>query len=434
VDADPLAAVTERLLGDRHQAVVDAIASEVFDRHPVYAGLRDKAGFRRGVAKLVELHCATVAGHRRLTAAELVSLHVIGAQRAREGIPEEDMVGTVDSAVTIGWDQFVDVLTEVCPDPDEIGGIVKEVFRRTAVFVDDVQGGLCSGYRSENEQRLPSHVRVQATVVDRLLDGSWTDDALYQYARECGVVLLPPMRPILVTGRADIGRLREAATAVAGAGADIIEGPVRTAESLPHAVLVSNGADEAPQNAISLMKKLSADRDVVVLVGGLADSPAGMPTAYRVAEDHLRLAPLARPTGGAVGCDELALYRLLDTATPEERADFCIRVLGDLRKLSRDKRSELLETCEALIAERWNTRAASRALGVHYQTMRYRLRRVQEVTGRDLSIALDRLLLEVAVRVYRGWLAPLSDACEADRNAQSSDARRTAPTSRRRSR
>lgn len=101
-------------------------------------------------------------------------------------------------------------------------------------------------------------------------------------------------------------------------------------------------------------------------------------------------------------CDELALYRLLDSARPEERADFCVRVLGHLPTLPADKRNEFVDTAEVLVSMGWNASAAGQAMRVHYQTMRYRLRKLREVTGRNLSDPVDRLLLEVAIRIYPG--------------------------------
>lgn len=410
VTNDPLVAVTMRLLGDRHEVVVERICSEVFEKRPVYAGLRDKAGFRRGVSKLVQLHCVTTVERRRLTPPEVVTLHVIGAQRAREGVPEDEMVGTVRAAMVAGWGQFVDLLAEVCPTSADMKTALKEVYGRNADFGDDVQAGLCSGFRSELEQRLPSHVRAQSAVVDRLVDGSWTDEELFAHAREHGVPLLPPLGPLLVTGPTDMATLRKAASEVAASVPSIVEGPTRTTGTVAHVVLVANQATvERRSKVLSDVREAASRLGAVVVVSPPSERPSSFGVAYGLAEAGLPFARSARPRGGLVLCDELALYRLLDSAGPEERTDFCGRVLGNLSSLPADKRAELVDTAEVLISVGWNATAACEVIGVHYQTMRYRVRRLREVTGRNPSDSVDRVLLELAVRIYRGWLVALSD-------------------------
>ena len=46
---------------------------------------------------------------------------------------------------------------------------------------------------------------------------------------------------------------------------------------------------------------------------------------------------------------------------------------------------------------RW--RATAAALHIHHNTLRYRLKRVEELTGRDLSLVADRLDMQIALLV-----------------------------------
>jgi hypothetical protein len=399
--------VTERLLGDRHEETVDAVCAEVFARHPVYAGLRDGDGYRRAVSRLVRLHGATVGERRRMTSAEAVTLHVIGAQRAREGVPEDDMVGSVRAAMAAGWRQCVDLLAEACETPTVMADALKELYERHVAFGEDVQAGLCSGFRSEADQRLPSHVRTQAAVVDRLLEGACTDDELYEHARQYGVPLPSPLVPLVVTGPVDAGVLRAAAGKVARAIPGTVEGPTRTAGPVVHVVLVATAVeDDRRSTLLGRVHEVAKAEGAAVVVGSPAACPSSFEAAYRRVEADLGCARAARPRGGAVDSDELAFYALLARARPEERADFCTQVLG---RLLTPVNEELLGSIEVLVSTKWNVAAASRAMGVHQQTMRYRVRSIGKLTGRNPSDPHDRLLLDVAVRIYRGWLAELSD-------------------------
>jgi DNA-binding PucR family transcriptional regulator len=61
--------------------------------------------------------------------------------------------------------------------------------------------------------------------------------------------------------------------------------------------------------------------------------------------------------------------------------------------------AELLVTLRAYFAAVGDVRAAGAALGLHYNTVRYRLRKAEEVAGLDLSDPDQRLLAELQVRL-----------------------------------
>ncbi|MFD0788293.1 PucR family transcriptional regulator, partial [Micromonospora azadirachtae] len=62
---------------------------------------------------------------------------------------------------------------------------------------------------------------------------------------------------------------------------------------------------------------------------------------------------------------------------------------------------ELLETLDAFIAAGGTLESAARALFVHPNTVRYRLRRIAEVTGLSPLTARDAFALQVALAVGR---------------------------------
>lgn len=168
---DPLAAVTQQLLHDQHAALVDHITAEVFARQRSYAQMRDTSGYLAAVSHLVKLYCCTIAEDRRVHAEEVVALNVIGAHRAREGIKEGEMVESLNTAVVAGFAFLVRVLADICPSTEAMGPAVTTAFERTRLFSEDIEAGLRAGYNTEHEQRLPEHLRTQATAVDLLLEG-----------------------------------------------------------------------------------------------------------------------------------------------------------------------------------------------------------------------------------------------------------------------
>lgn len=63
--------------------------------------------------------------------------------------------------------------------------------------------------------------------------------------------------------------------------------------------------------------------------------------------------------------------------------------------------SNLSESAESYLAHYGDVRSAAAAVQVHPNTLRYRIRRVEEIVGVDLQYASDRLLLELQLILRR---------------------------------
>jgi len=75
------------------------------------------------------------------------------------------------------------------------------------------------------------------------------------------------------------------------------------------------------------------------------------------------------------------------------------RVFG--RLLALDDRAVLLATVEAWLDAGGSATAAGQALFCHPNTVRYRLRRVEELTGRSVDVPRAAAELAVALRALR---------------------------------
>ncbi|MFD9956610.1 PucR family transcriptional regulator [[Kitasatospora] papulosa] len=191
---------------------------------------------------------------------------------------------------------------------------------------------------------------------------------------------------------------------------------------VPLTALASRSPDEAGASAESadadqLEAALHADAllDAVrePLSAGLGDDgrlTLGVSAAVHSAEGlrgaleearHARRVAAARP--GAVcaaGHHELASHVLLLPFVPDDvRRAFTARLLDPLRDYDRRHRAELIETLEAFLDcdGSW-TRCAAR-LHLHVNTLRYRVGRIEQLTGRDLSRLEDKLDFFLALRM-----------------------------------
>lgn len=123
--------------------------------------------------------------------------------------------------------------------------------------------------------------------------------------------------------------------------------------------------------------------------------PAELGTAWTQAVAAARAA-LAEPRLGPVAqWARLGPYRLLTSLSPEARHDAAVS------PLLAPAHQELARTAEVYLDCAGQAGRTAAELGVHRQTLYYRLSRVEQLTGLDLDDGEDRLLLHMALKAAR---------------------------------
>ncbi|MFC7302987.1 PucR family transcriptional regulator [Streptomyces monticola] len=145
---------------------------------------------------------------------------------------------------------------------------------------------------------------------------------------------------------------------------------------------------------------LDGDGRLTLGVSASVHSAEGLRGALEEAR-HARRVAAARPGRVcAAGHQELASHVLLLPFVPDDvRRAFTARLLDPLRDYDRRHRAELIPTLEAFLDcdGSW-TRCATR-LHLHVNTLRYRVGRIEQLTGRDLSRLEDKLDFFLALRI-----------------------------------
>ncbi|MET9803869.1 PucR family transcriptional regulator ligand-binding domain-containing protein [Streptomyces sp. NPDC006368] len=145
---------------------------------------------------------------------------------------------------------------------------------------------------------------------------------------------------------------------------------------------------------------LADDGRLTLGVSAAVHSAEGLRGALEEAR-HARRVAAARPGRVcAAGHHELASHVLLLPFVPDDvRRAFTARLLDPLRDYDRRHRAELIPTLEAFLDSdgSW-TRCATR-LHLHVNTLRYRVGRIEQLTGRDLSRLEDKLDFFLALRM-----------------------------------
>jgi PucR family transcriptional regulator, purine catabolism regulatory protein len=142
--------------------------------------------------------------------------------------------------------------------------------------------------------------------------------------------------------------------------------------------------------------------DARIGLGMPEPDPRGLRRTYQEARFALEAAAATqatRPGPRVATVDDLGSHRLL-LALQEDAAleAFSRGLLGPLRAYDQRQRGELVASLRTFLEHNGNWEAAARALDVHRHTLRYRIRRVAELTGRDLDSAADRVELWLALQ------------------------------------
>jgi purine catabolism regulator len=133
-------------------------------------------------------------------------------------------------------------------------------------------------------------------------------------------------------------------------------------------------------------------------MGGLAADAGGLRTAIVEARHACRFARLRRDAGWA-SHDQVGSHSLLLALQDEEvLAAFRRALLRPLEEHDARRRSRLVETLDRFLSSGCRWQETATALHVHVNTLRHRLNRVEQLTGRDLGSMEDRVDLYIALR------------------------------------
>ena len=155
---------------------------------------------------------------------------------------------------------------------------------------------------------------------------------------------------------------------------------VRPAAARSVARRLGAGADEGPAAGLSAPRQ------------GVAELPAAWPEALGAA----RAAGASDRFGALAEWSAIGPYRLLAALPPRLPPDPAVV------PLLRPEHRELAHTAEAFLDHAGQATRTAEALGIHRQTLYYRISRIEQLTGLDLNDGEDRLLLHLALKTA-GW-------------------------------
>ena len=136
-------------------------------------------------------------------------------------------------------------------------------------------------------------------------------------------------------------------------------------------------------------------------VSQVAAGPLDIPRQYEEARVALRVGLRLHGKGAVTNFAGLGLYRLISNVSQDELRAFVRDTLGPVLDLPEPTRSDLLKSLTVLSSTRYNIAESARILHYHYNTVRYRVTKLERMLGEFANDTSASLRIGVALEILR---------------------------------
>ena len=298
----------------------------------------------------------------------------LGRGEHREGRTLDSLQSAYRVGARVAWRHVSAAARRNGADAEQLGLLAEAVF----AYIDELSADSVEGYaQAQREQEGERQRRRRELLAVLLREPPAADEEVRSTAQAAGWRLPRSAAPLAVA-ETDLGRLARRLPAdalvasVGGIGCALVSAPDRGELERATQKLTAALGPAVPRAELAGAWSLAAAA-LRAAEAGAIDS-AGLIEA----EDHL---------------PELLLFESGDLA-----GRLAERTLAPLDELTAAGRARMEETALAFVQHGGNAAAMARALHLHPQTIRYRLGRLRELFGDDLSDPDARFELELALR------------------------------------
>jgi sugar diacid utilization regulator len=384
---------------DNLDGLAGVAAATIFDEIAGY-GAQDEH-FVADVSEQVAAHYRTkltaFLEERTVTLEEVSFIRAAAMRRARAGLALEDYMNAFRVGEKVLWDAIVETAGDTALGHEAALTLVAPLMR----YVDFVTTQAAHAYVEFQQYEVAEADRERRDLVEQLLGGELPADGdalaaaqAYGIARESRLLVAVA---VPVASPTDSDALHVASAAIARVAATETKTLVVVRQSAVVAVPVLGERKDAAavcDRLVDVHEHLGQEGIGLALgVSTVADGVAELPRAYL--EARAALAGVA--AGGVVALPRLSAFEYLT-----QRPDDTVRRLIDPRLsafLAEDRlrSSVLAQTIRAFADADLSLRLAAERLHVHPNTAHYRLRRIEERTGRNPRRIADLIELLAAI-------------------------------------
>jgi PucR C-terminal helix-turn-helix domain/GGDEF-like domain len=314
----------------------------------------------------------------------------LGVARARDGVP----LSSVMEAYRVGFRRFWDaVVTELTTRPGLNGSVLHDLTAKLWTAQEVYTDAMAVGHRAEQTRRMRNDEAQRAMLIDALLHGRIIEECSVWDAADC--LQLPSAGPYVVI-----------AAEINGAGGEALP----QIESKLRSLDVFSAWWLLPDLHVGIVHVKNDKHlgDVLALVSRMATARVGVSARFDDLRDAAQALRFARVSlRGRL--DPGLLVSLFDGSILASAAvsapDVLVKLVGPTMDcfagLSDQERDTLFETFQAWVDNDGSMRAVGELLFCHPNTVRYRLHRIEQRTGRSLSRPRDVAELCLAFEVQR---------------------------------
>jgi hypothetical protein len=312
-----------------------------------------------------------------------------GRRRAEQGVPLPVILHAYRIAGKFIW---AAILAEAAGDESAATALL-DAASELWFIIDELSGEVTDAYHDTVGERARRHEQTRSAMLDVLLRGDVGDGSRLW---ESATTLRLPHQGTFVVAAA--------------------QAPRPGVESIPHAeeALRARGVQsawrvevDAHVGVLVLTPRVGIER-LCALLTELTSGPIGLSEPYANLEQTpaaLRQARLAY-VAAAPSSHDLVRYEqvpiaVLLASAPDAATTVAQTILGPVLALPAPERDILLTTLRVWFAEDGATSSAAAKLHVHRNTVRYRLRRLEDLTGRSLARPTGLAELHLALEATR---------------------------------
>jgi len=150
----------------------------------------------------------------------------------------------------------------------------------------------------------------------------------------------------------------------------------------------------------SHLKDITGANNLKIGVGRPYQSVSKIGQSFQEARDALKICQLAR-AASVIHFEELGFYKIISEKNKEDLHKFVDDLLAPVFAYDKHKNGELIKTLETYYEVNRNLKITSEKMFAHYNTILYRIKKIEELTGAHLDNPEDALNMEIAVNILK---------------------------------
>jgi sugar diacid utilization regulator len=266
--------------------------------------------------------------------------------------------------------------------------------------------------------------RLQGDFVDDLLTGSFTDDnSIINRARGLNYDITQPHRVVVLDINdfsQTVNSFKHSEERIFQFKTELLNFVKSCLKCLGNGMVVNKSdnlilflrieeSDNSEKFARQISEKILAkllDRfpkvNFTIGIGSICLEPAHFHNSFQSAQKAVEIGKTLKRQGEVVSLEQFSAHALLDSAlNPADLNRFAATQIGSLLKYDRIYQTELIPTLKEFIDHRGNAERTARTMNLSIGGLKYRLQRIEEISGHDLKDSKVFFNLSLALNIFQ---------------------------------